>query len=76
MTFLTWRRRFIILFTNAFVIVLFLGAGYFVDRFLGSWPAAFIIGFILSIPASLALLIRLLKKDLERDINKLQKESV
>lgn len=76
MTFLTWRRRFLILFTNAFVIAFFLGAGYFVDRFLGSWPAAFIVGFILSFPISLALLIRVIKKDMEREMNSMQKESL
>jgi len=67
MSFLTWRRRFIILFTNAFVIVAFLGFGYLVDRQLGTWPLSFIVGFILSFPVSIALLIRLINKDMERE---------
>ena len=67
MSFLTWRRRFIILGTNAFVILVFLGVGYAIDQWLGSWPAAFIIGFILSFPASLALLVRLMRKDVDRE---------
>jgi|GEM_PF-3792336 len=74
MSFLTWRRRFIILFANAFVILLFLGLGYVIDAWLGSWPAAFIIGFILSFPAAIALLMYLLKKDMQREIEETAKK--
>lgn len=67
MSFLTWRRRFIILFANAFVITVFLGIGYSIDRLLHTYPFVFILSFILSFPASLALLIRLLKQDVRRE---------
>jgi F0F1-type ATP synthase assembly protein I len=65
MPFLTWRRRFIILFVNAGVLAAFLGVGYLLDQGLGTWPLFFIIGFVLSFPVSLAALIRLMKKEME-----------
>ncbi len=76
MNFLTWRRRFIILFANIFVLALFLGLGYLIDQQLGSWPAAFIIGFILSFPAAIALLFYLIKKDMAREIEVMKEENL
>lgn len=72
MSFLTWRRRMLILGVNIFVLAAFLGLGYLLDSRLGTRPFIFILGFILSFPASLALLIRVMKNDMEKEAQKAQ----
>lgn len=65
MSFLTWRRRGLIVATNFVVLAVFMGLGYVLDHWIGTWPLLFIVGFILSFPVTLVALMRILRREIE-----------